>query len=142
MGGGVSELRLIDFARAEIGRPFAWGDTNCVALAVRWLDTMRGTDIAARHRRSMASAARAAAWTRAHGARGLVDTLLSEGLTEIVPVFAQPGDVLIGETSDGQIAAHIYLGTSLLASTAADGVRMFKLDEIAAPRWVVGWRAA
>lgn len=116
------ELRLMAFVRAELGRPFVWGDTNCVALALRAVDAMHGTELFARHRHRMCSAIRAQAWARKHGAVGVIIELLRDGLIEVDPNYAQPGDILVGTTQDGQIAAHVCLGTRVLSSTEADGV--------------------
>jgi hypothetical protein len=132
------ELRLMAFARAELGRPFAWGDTNCVALALRAVDAMHGTELFIRHRRHMRSARRALAWTRDHGTVGVIIELLRDGLVEVDPRYAQPGDLLIGTTPDGQIAAHVCLGERVLSSTEADGVIQVRRTGLApAPAYAV-----
>jgi hypothetical protein len=133
----------MQFARAELGRMFIWGETNCVALALRAHDAMHGTALHATHRKHMSTATRARAWTRKHGARGVIDQLLADGLTELSPAFAQPGDLLIGETADGQIAAHVCLGARVLSSTETEGVRYLPLAAVSpAPTFAAGWRAA
>lgn len=134
------ETLLAEFAAREQGRPFVWGETNCVALALRWLDTVSGGSLHRRHCAQMSSAPRAAAWTRRHGARGLVDQMRAAGLTELLPAFARPGDVLIGSSEDDQIAAHIVLGRRLLSATAAQGVLQLPSEAAAALSWAVGWR--
>lgn len=120
----------VEFARAEIGRPFVWGDTNCVMLAVRALDAQAGTDIGPRHRHCMSSALRAAAWSRRHGLAGLVATLTAEGCTPVDPATPATGDVLLGHTRDGQLAAHVYLGRHVLSSTATAGVCLIVTDAV------------
>lgn len=138
-----ADVRLMQFCRAEVGRMFIWGETNCVALALRAVDTMHGTALHAQHRKHMATATRALAWTRKHGARGVIDQLIADGLTEIDPAFAQEGDVLIGETADGQIAAHVCLGVRVLSATEAAGVCYARRDAVSpAPTFAIGWRMA
>jgi len=135
------EIRLQAFVRAELARPFAWGDTNCVALALRAVDAMHGTGLHVSHHRHMGSAARARVWTRKHGAYGVVTELLKDGLFEIPTTYSQPGDILIGETDDGQIAAHVCLGLRVLSSTEADGVILRRRADLSpAPMYCAAWR--
>lgn len=137
-----SDVRLMEFVRAEMGRPFAWGDTNCVALALRALDAMHGLALHARHRHHMSSAVRALAWTREHGALGVILELLRDGLVEVDPMYSQIGDILVGETDDGQIAAHVCLGVRVLSSTEADGVVQVRREGLhPAPQYAVRWEA-
>lgn len=134
------EVKLMEFVRAELGRPFAWGDTNCVALALRALDAMHGLALHERHRHHMGSAVRARAWTRQHGAMGVVVELLRDGLVEVDPAYSQVGDILVGETAEGQIAAHICLGVRVLSSTEADGVIQVRREGLSpAPRYAARW---
>jgi len=136
-----AEIRLTQFVRAELGRPFIWGETNCVALALRAVDAMHGTALHDKHRRHMSSAARALAWTRKHGPSGVIDALINDGLIKIQPAYAQDGDILIGETTDGQIAAHVCLGVRVLSSTDAGGVIQLRLNTVSpAPTFAAGWR--
>lgn len=133
----------MEFVRAELGRPFIWSETNCVALALRAIDAMHGTRLHATHRHHMCSALRAQAWTRQFGPHGIIVELLKDGLSEIPVSYAQPGDILAGETDDGQIAAHICLGVRVLSSTQNDGVIQLRLTDIAPkPIYAAGWRGA
>lgn len=135
------EILLQQFVRREVGRPFVWGETNCVALALRAVDAMHGTALHAAHRKHMTTPVRARAWTRKNGARGVIEQLVADGLEELAPAFAQVGDILVGETADGQIAAHICLGTRVLSSTEADGVRYLPLSAVSPPpTFAAGWR--
>lgn len=137
------DLLLQQFVRAELGRMFIWGETNCVALALRAVDAMHGTGLHAAHRKHMATATRARAWTRKHGARGVIDQLLADGLMEVEPAFAQEGDILIGETADGQIAAHVALGARVLSATETAGVCLLAYAAVSpAPTFAAGWRVA
>lgn len=123
------ERLLHQYARGELGRPFLWGETNCVALAVRWLDLAHGCALMAEHRRRMLSAQRAAAWTAKHGLDGLVEVLSQSRISKHPSALAQPGDVLLGWTEDGQIGAHILLWDGLsLSSTVHRGVIQCRTD--------------
>lgn len=137
-----ADIRLMEFVRSEVGRPFEWGETNCLALALRAVDAMRGTTLHATHRHRMSSAARALAGTRKHGLDGVVRFLQQHGLIELAPNFAQEGDILLGLSEDGQIAAHVSLGTRVLSSTPDDGVILLRLATVSpAPTLAAGWRA-
>lgn len=137
----MTELRLQQFVRSEIGKPFEWGETNCLALALRAVDYLHGTTLHADHKHRMTSAKRAQAGTRKHGLAGVMRFLEKAGLVEVKPNFAQPGDILLGLTDDGQIAAHISLGTRCLSSTQDHGVEMIPVFAIK-PITAAGWRAS
>jgi len=138
-----AEVRLMEFVRTELGRPFEWGETNCLALALRAVDAMHGTHLHATHKHRMSSATRALAGTRKHGLNGVMEFLLGHGLVAIDPPFAQEGDILLGLTDDGQIAAHVSLGNRVLSSTQADGVILLRLATVSpAPTLAAGWRVS
>lgn len=138
-----AEIRLMEFVRDELGRPFEWGETNCLALALRAMDAMHGTNLHATHRHRMSSAARALAGTREHGLKGVMMFLQQHGLTALTLNYAQEGDILLGLTEDGQIAAHVSLGNRVLSSTQADGVILLRLATVSpAPTLAAGWRVS
>ena len=135
------EILLAEFVRAEVGQPFEWGWSNCVALALRAIDAMLGTTLHPKHQHHMATARRAAAWTRKHGIAGIIEAVKPDGLVEIKPNFAQPGDILLGRTTDGQISAHVSLGARALSSTAENGVFVLIASMISPPpTTAIGWR--
>ena len=133
------DLRLIAFAREQLGKSFEWGATNCVMLALRALDVQCGTDIAARHCRIMASERRAMAWVARHGLPGLVERLLAEGTVEVPPTHLQCGDVALVEMP-GNIGAAVYLGRAYLSSSATLGVIQLRPADLALPSIVLGVR--
>lgn len=134
-----AELRLIAWARAEIGKPFAWGETNCVSLALRALDVQCGSDLSERYRRNMSSERRAVAWVARNGLAGLVQKFVAEGCVEIAPSFIQAGDIALVEIP-GNIGASIYLGRNFLSSSVARGVHQLRPAELVAPSVVIGVR--
>lgn len=134
-----ADLRLIAFAREHLGKPFVWGETNCLALALRALDAQCGTDIATRHSKYMASELRAMAWVARHGLAGVVNRLLAEGAVEVAPAFIQSGDIALVEMP-GNIGAATYLGRNYLSSSSALGVIQLRPTDLAPPTVVIGVR--
>lgn len=135
------EVRLAEFVRAEMGRPFVWGHTNCVALALRALDALHDTDLHARYGLNMSSLVRAAVWARRHGLEGLRERFVAEGFAVVPTAYAQPGDILLGHTEDGQIAAHVCLGVRVLSSSSEGGIfQVRQSDILPAPLYAVGRR--
>lgn len=133
------ELRLIAFARTALGKPFAWGETNCVALALRALDAQCGSDLIGRYARRMSSEHRARAWVARHGLVGLADRLQEEGCVVIETAFIQVGDIALAEMPD-TIGAAVCLGRTMLSATAAGGVAQFRPEQLQAPAVVLGVR--
>jgi hypothetical protein len=118
-------VNLIEFARSVIGLDFAWGETNCVALSMRAFDLQAGTTLFADNAMHMASALTAARWTRDHGLDGLVQLFVAAGGQRMSPMFAAPGDILLGLTADGQLASHVLIDTKALSSTPQAGVGLY-----------------
>ena len=81
----------------------------------------------------MRTALRAMAWTRQFGVRGVIDQLIEDGLTEVHPPYAQPGDILLATTDDGQ-----YLPVMTPPSEGGEGqvIELMRGDaqEIGMPR--------
>ena len=144
MGGGMrrfddAELRLIAWARGEIGKPFAWVETNCVSLALRALDVQCGSDLSERYRRNMSSERRAVAWVARNGLAGLVQKFIAEGCVEVAPSFIRAGDIALVEMP-GNIGASIYLGRNFLSVSGERGVHQLRPAELVEPSVVIGVR--
>jgi hypothetical protein len=121
------QLRLVQFANLEIGRPFIWGETNCVALAIRAIDVQCGTDLMCKYHRHMTDKRAAWLWLKRNGSlEGIKSRLLADGLSVIEPDYMQDGDLLMGEVEDGNVTAHIYLSGKWLSVT--DAVQVFPCD--------------
>lgn len=133
------DILLMQFARAEIGRPFMWGETNCVALALRALDVQCGSALMRCYRKHMASEQRALVWVARNGLAGLIERFIREGCREIAPNFIQAGDVAFSELP-GSIGAAVYLGRNFLSSSPEAGVRQFRPVELMPPSVVIGVR--
>ena len=134
-----ADLRLIAFAREQLGKPFVWGETNCLAIALRALDVQCGTDIAARYSKYMASERRAMSWVARHGLAGVVSRLIEEGAVEVAPAWIQTGDIALVEMP-GNIGAAVYLGRNYLSSSSALGVIQVRPADLAVPSIVIGVR--
>jgi hypothetical protein len=118
------QLRLVRFANTEIGSPFIWGETNCVALAIRAIDVQCGTDLMCKYRKHMTCKRIAWLWLKRNGSlEGIKSRLLADGLSVIEGDYMQDGDLLMGEVEDGNVTAHIYLSGKWLSVT--DTVQVF-----------------
>jgi hypothetical protein len=74
-------------------------------------------------------------------ADGLQSVLEAEGLKRMDAPFSQPGDILLGLAADGQIAAHLCLGTRVLSATTEAGVIQIRREDIhPSPLFVMAWR--
>jgi len=118
------EVLLMTFARSEVGRPFAWGETNCVSLALRALDVQYGTSLHVKYSHFMSSEKRAMAFVAKQGIDSLVHRFCLNGFSVIPKNFEQVGDVQFGEMP-GNIGSAVILGRQHLSSTAVGGVQLF-----------------
>ncbi|MDW3204561.1 MAG: hypothetical protein R8L07_03380 [Alphaproteobacteria bacterium] len=70
------EVALPDFLKAAEGRPFCWGQNDCVLFLADWTAILTGQDFAARHRGKYKTARGAAGVLKRMGAAdpaGLID---------------------------------------------------------------------
>lgn len=145
LGGDMIRIPHADvivhaWSGAEIGRPFLWGETNCVALALRALDLQAGTQVMDKYRRHMVSARRAAAWCRSYAVADIARLLEGDGFTVLDASFSQPGDIVLAPWP-GSISAAVCLGgRQRLSSTEVQGVALFDFGGLAAPTLAVGVR--
>lgn len=122
-------MTLVEFIRGELGKPFVWGETNCVALAFRALDAMTNGSTIDKYRKHMSSQKKALAWTIKNGMDGLVSTLKSEGCIEVPVTHVQDGDIILGLTEDKQLAAHVVFDKYVMSSSQTNGVALGSLVE-------------
>lgn len=116
------EIRLVDYAEAVIGRPFAWGTTDCAMLArdaVRALcnDSSFGNDVPRYSTRL--GAARA---FRKVG--GVVEYLVRAGAVAIDPAHRRPGDIIVVKTPDLD-SSFVVLDARLLGVEQGDVVKYY-----------------
>lgn len=84
-------MKLADYITAHLGRPFAWGEHDCVLFAVGWLEIATGRDYLTQYK-PWSSAFEAA---RKVANLGGLDALFDAELTQINPHFAADGDLAI-----------------------------------------------
>lgn len=109
------------FAVAEVGKPLAWGETDCASLVRRGHLVYFGTDLY----EGLPS------WTTLTGARralaatgGVESVLLKRGARAVPLAFAQAGDVVVGggDDDEGLPFAGLVTGGKVLTATVALGV--------------------
>lgn len=129
--------RLVEFADSVVGRPFAWGATDCVTLAARCLEIQF----------PVFDASKIVTWRSLADARRRITTgsvslwLQNAGAREIALECARAGDYIVGPM-DNSPFPYVYtgVGSRFLSSTVQDGVfveRREVLDLIPAP---TAWR--
>jgi len=121
------EMKLIRFAIAEVGQPFAWGYRDCGALALRALDAMTGGSAAAGILRKYDTKEGALSAQERFGKIG--EILRRAGALPAPAGFERTGDFLLAHAGPFQ-AAHVYLHGKALSAHPDHGVRMFPLRAI------------
>jgi hypothetical protein len=84
-------MTLVDYITEHLGKPFAWGENDCVGFAVGWLEHATGRDYLSQYR-PWSTALQAA---RKVADLGGLDALFDAELTQINPHFATDGDLAI-----------------------------------------------
>ncbi len=84
-------MTLHDYIAGHLGRPFQWGEHDCVLFAVGWLEISTGRDYLSPYK-PWSTAIEAA---RKVAAAGGLDALFDAHLTPIEPNFAADGDLAI-----------------------------------------------
>ncbi len=116
------DRRLVEFARAEDGREYEWGLTDCAALVRRGLQSVFGEDVWKGH---------VGTWTTRRGAvtvAGKTDyeeALLASGAVEVGFHYAWAGDVVLGgsEEQHGMLTVGLLVPTrKVITSTPRLGV--------------------
>jgi len=92
------EFSLVEYAMAQRGRPFVWGDTDCFSLARGALEVVYESDPLA-DVGAYGSASEAGAVLRAVGHPA--DALRERGATLVPLGMAQQGDLLLMPGDDG-----------------------------------------
>lgn len=118
-------MTLADYITGHLGRPFAWGEHDCVLFAVGWLEQVTGRDYLGPYK-PWSTALEAA--RKVAGAGGL-ETLFDAHLTPINPHLAADGDLTL---IDG--TAYLFSGADVVSVGEHGLVFRSRLD---APR---AWR--
>ena len=117
--GSSPTLRLLAWAQSRVGRPFKWGQTNCLMLCLEAVDVLRGSDLAG-------------AWrSKCNNIRDVIrNTRRLDAAAELrkagfIKINTPPksGDLIIGLPPHyRQFSGHVVLGDHCLSSTPQVGV--------------------
>lgn len=122
---------LTKFTNTETGKTFAWGETNCVAIALRALDAQCGSNLISIGREFMSTERTALVWVgRNGGASGLFDLLIKNyDLEQIFECFLNDGDIALKQ-GEKTINAYVFVSGYWLSSAVELGVKLFRADEV------------
>lgn len=111
--------RLADFVEARRGRPFAWGEQDCVSLAADAVWEITGVDLLAPHRGAYATEGQAEAIVAAAGGMAalLADLAGRIGLSDRPVRRAQRGDLVLVQVGNQQMAG-VVNGTTVVVPGA------------------------
>lgn len=120
---------LTAWVNQQNGKPFVWGETNCIALALAATDVQTGGALLPTYRHHMSSASRAQAWTRRNDLEKLKQILVGHGMTQLSSLtLADDGDILLAEHNG--LYAHIFVSGKCLSATLDHGVQLYAWHEI------------
>lgn len=128
------DVALLQWAARQEGRPYVWGETDCIALAVAAVRVLYPAAPTLPRFPSKMAALRAIA-----GAPALIrDTLIAAGAVPLALGFAAIGDLLVPPPDLDEPAVLVGLGGWALVSSPADGVR--RVPVAALPPATLAWR--
>jgi hypothetical protein len=84
-------MTLADYITSHLGKPFAWGENDCVLFTIGWLEIATGRDYLGAYK----------PWSSAKEAirkvddAGGLESLFDANLTRINPNFAVDGDIAL-----------------------------------------------
>lgn len=99
-------MKLHDYIAGHLGRPFKWGEHDCVLFAIGWLELATGKDYLTPYK-PWSTALEAA---RKVANAGGLDALFDEHLTPINPHLAVDGDLAIIRGT-----AHLFSGPHVVS---------------------------
>ena len=112
---------LIRYAAKASRKPFVWGKHDCALFGAGWVQLQTGKDPARGLRGRYSTAAGAFKHLRKLGYDNIGDLVADQGLEEIMPAFAQFGDLAVLE-GDGEIGA--------LGGVQGEGIYVLRPDGI------------
>lgn len=114
------EMALIDFVKAKLGRPFAWGICDCNTLALEASDAVFGTEMAEKVVGQYDTPDSAEQYRKSSPWGSFINLIKENGFIEAQKGFEQTGDFLIVEDSRWE-QVHICMGIRSV-SCALDAV--------------------
>jgi hypothetical protein len=149
----LTEKEIIQFADAELKKPFAWGITDCNTIAARFLDLIQNSKFKIQNSKQDAGAQgivpetqgyyesqilgkyndmRSAIEFQKQFGRTAEDVLIEAGAVPGAPGFEQTGDFILVDTERWQ-CCHIYLCGKVLSSGPERGVAMYPVSFLQKP---------
>jgi hypothetical protein len=153
----LTEKEIIQFADAELKKPFAWGITDCNTIAARFLDLIKNAERRAHsaERAKLEAIAnrqspianrqffesqilhkyndmRSAILFQKQFGRTAEDVLIEAGAVPCATGFEQTGDFILVDTERWQ-CCHIYLCGKVLSSGPEKGVAMYPIALLQKP---------
>lgn len=128
------DIRLCTWAAAQLGRPYVWGETDCLALALGALQAQYPALPPLPIFPTQAAALRAIA-----ADPGVIGaTLYAAGARAVAQVFLQAGDLVeLPDPREPGLAIAVWPGWCLL-TTPATGVGRIRISEL--PAAAIAWR--
>jgi len=142
----LTEKEIIQFADAELKKPFAWGITDCNTIAARFLDLIQNSKQDAGAQGIVPETPgfyenqilgkyndmRSAILFQKRFGRTAEDVLIEAGAVPGAPGFEQTGDFILVDTERWQ-CCHIYLCGKVLSSGPEKGVAMYPITLLQKP---------
>lgn len=124
--------RLTKWATDEQGKPFAWGETNCVALALRAIDVQLDAPFfMPTYSRFFRSEVRSRAWLKTHTIHDFVELFVAAGGKVLNCAGVGDGDIMLLQRGDN-LYAHAMVSEHWLSSSPSHKVRFYHRDAIRA----------
>lgn len=118
-----SEISLIKFAKANLGRPFEWGKCDCNVLALEAMDAAYGSNLASIIKGKYSNREEAIEFMRNIEWKDWAEFLTEKGFVEGKKGFEQIGDLMIVSLPDYELV-HVYMGKAVLSAPLGMSVRM------------------
>lgn len=120
------DCKLVSWARAQTGKPFEWGKTDCVSLARGAIVVMYDEDLFPDlDYTTMGGAAR---MLERYGT--LMIALSEKGAATIAPEHGRTGDILISPANGKLPGAMVQLPNSLMSCEVGGVVTLYRVREL------------
>ncbi len=134
------EILLVNFIEKSLGRPFAWGESDCNIFALETMDAVFGTVLADEIKGRYYTELGAFNFRRRSRWGSFINLLEESGFTKIPKGFEQVGDLLIVEDPRWEMV-HVCLGIDAVSSLPGEGIRHFPVSMLKDKPYSV-WRFA
>jgi hypothetical protein len=133
----TAEQRLVVWAREQVGRPFAWGQTDCALIALEavgvWTDTNQAGRYAGRWGSDVEALTHFAVELPSDVLRGL-------GYAEIPASHAAIGDILTVPADPWPEQLHVVVGRLCLCADPVQGVHLLPTRAFTTRPGARAWR--